>query len=536
MIRILPVLFCLLLCASSASAQRYVRYVYLDKRDVFDSTQSDWFFGARLVNALHVLTRDYVIYDEVLVKEGDELNDDALDETERNLRRTGLFTRVRVYVDSVAEDSVDVTILTQDKWSTAGAVLFGSGGGTQNYGGSVEEQNLAGIGLQLGGAALYRTENDIGWQGILQLNQRRLARSEFTFAARVLANRIRTEQGVLFEVPFRTLNTRSSYFLQLVNTYGDDFLYTSGNKTPQLLPFHVKRAQAMYSRSSGGNDRYFGSALLSIEDVQRIAPQFRQAFDNTGKVLVSVSSLRQNFIQVSGVNGYEKEDIPIGAWGMAVLGYMFPMNGNGERAYYVGGMAEQSGLLWNERIYLYGHAQGASGFYESQAKYTYFEAAGIGNWRISPFFVLAARFRGQTSWNWNAYRQLVLDNDAGLRGYTTNGLAGDNRFIANLELRAFPDVNLWIFRLGGAVFYDVGAVWNQANKLSATRFHNALGIGVRIINTKASGGSAILRLDAAYNFDEQKFGLVFSSDQLFSAFGKHMFRAPQLLGTTIDNE
>lgn len=527
---------CVMFFVHTAKAQRYVRYVYVDKRDVFDSTQNDWFFGARIVNALHVITRDYVIYDEVLLHEGDELNDDALDETERNLRRTGLFTRVKVFVDSVAEDSVDVTILTQDKWSTAGALLFGSGGGTSNYGASVEEQNFVGTGLNLGGAALYRTENDIGWQGLLQLTQRRLARTEMNFSVRVLANRIRTEQGALFEVPFRTLQTRQSYFLQLTNTYGDDFLYSKGAANPEQLPFRGKRAQAMYARSSGGSDRYFGSVLVSIEDVQRIAPQFRQAFDNTGRVLLSLGSLRQNFIQVSGVNGYEKEDIPIGAWGMAVMGYMFPMNTNGERVYYVGGMAEQSGLVWNERVYLFAHVQGASGFYQSAATYTYFEASGIGNWRMSPFVVLAARFRAQSAWNWNAFRQLVLDNDAGLRGYTTNGLSGDNRFIANIELRAFPDVNLWIFRLGGALFYDVGAVWNQSKQLTNTRFHNALGAGVRIINTKASGGSAILRMDVAYNFDDKKIGLVFSSDQLFSAFGKHVFRIPQLFGTAIDAE
>lgn len=532
---ILVFCFGFLITAGSVSAQRYIRNIYFDKRDVFDSTQQDWFWGGSLVNSLHTLTCDYVIEDELLFKEGDELIDDVLDETERNLRRTSLFTNVRMLVDSVSSDSVDVTIRLQDKWSTAGAILFGTGGGISNYGASFEEQNFAGWATQFGGAALYRTENDIGWQGSLYLSQRRLFRSEYTLLARIFANRIRTEQSLSIEKPYRTLQTPSAYFLSGINNFGDDFLYTTGT-TPALLPYHIKRLNAMYSHAAGRGDRYYASLLVSVEDIHRIAPQFRQAYDNSARILFSLGSLRQDFIQRSGVNGYEIEDIPIGAWGMAVLGYTLPMNSDGERLYYVGAQAQQSELFHNENVYLWGHLEAASAFGGTVAKYTYLESAGIGHWRLSPHYVLAARFRQQTSWNWTAFRQLVLDNDAGLRGYAANALAGENRIITNVEFRVFPSLQVWFFRTSATLFYDAGTVWQQSGKIMDARVHHAAGIGLRIHNTKASGGSAILRFDLAYNFDTRSVGFVFSSDQLFSAFGKHSFKSPYIFGSAIDVE
>jgi len=68
-------------------AQLSVRKIYLKRKQVFDSTSQDWFFAGNFANALHTLTKKYVIDDEILFEQGEELYRDDAEETERNLRR-----------------------------------------------------------------------------------------------------------------------------------------------------------------------------------------------------------------------------------------------------------------------------------------------------------------------------------------------------------------------------------------------------------------------------------------------------------------
>ncbi|HCN05264.1 MAG TPA: hypothetical protein DIS79_06550 [Bacteroidetes bacterium] len=162
-------------------------------------------------------------------------------------------------------------------------------------------------------------------------------------------------------------------------------------------------------------------------------------------------------------------------------------------------------------------------------------AHGQGHVRLSDHFVVTSRLRTQTAWNWLAYRQLVLDVESGLRGYDANRLVGDNRMIGNAEVRWFPQWKVWIAGMSAVAFWDAGTVWSQGTSIGATRWHHAIGLGLRFHNLKASGDDAIFRLDFAMNLDDKRFGgIVFTTNQLFSAFGSHSYRPPAVFGRTID--
>jgi len=509
-----------------------IRRVYFDRRDVFDERHDDWFFLASWANALHTKTREYILEDELLFDEEEELDTTLVVETERNLRRTGLFASVTTEVDSVAPGVVDVTLRTQDRFSLRPAILFGTGGGITNLGGKLEEVNLAGTATQVLVQGLYRTENDIGWEGLVQITQRRLFRSEIGITAALQSNSVRTTQLLTLAKPYRTTMIPWAFSISAVNAFGRDFAYRDG--TSILLPFHERSYSGWISQASGEVDRLFTSASLRIDDVQRTIPTSRQAFDNTGQFLVAFSSIRQRFQRSQFLNGYETEDVMSGAWGTAVIGRVFSLGRGGQTMWYVGGMAEQSGYV-AEGLYLFGHVQGASGFGDRVPLYTYVEVLGQGHARLSDHFVVTSRLRTQTSWNWSAYRQLVLDVESGLRGYDANRLVGDNRMIGNAEVRWFPQWKVWIAGFSAVAFWDAGTVWNQGTSIGATRWHHAVGIGLRFHNLKASGDDAIFRLDFAMNLDDRRFGgIVFTTNQLFSAFGSHAYRPPAVFGRTID--
>lgn len=511
-----------------------VRSVLIVRKDVFEKQSSDWFFAAPLLNAIHTITREFVIEDELLVEEGDDLDTVRLLETERNLRRIGLFSSVRARVIPISADTVDVLITTQDRISLRPAILFGIGGGVSNYGAKLEETNLFGVAMQGMAYGLFRTENDIGWEGMVELSQRRILRSELFVTAALRANRIRTDQVLLLDKPYRTLQTPWAFGLALRNSYGQDFAYATSALQPTLLPFHDRNITGWISQASGENDRLFTSASFRLSNVQRTLASSRQAFDNTGHLLIAFSSIAQRFGRSVFLNGYETEDIQQGAWGSAVIGRVFSLGNGGETMWYLGGMAEQS-TFPSESTYLLGRIGAGSGFVGNNARYTHLDVSGLAHWRIDSTFVLTSRARAQTSWNWFAFRQLVLDFESGLRGYSANGLAGDNRFFTNTELRWFPGWQLWVLGVSGVVFHDFGTVWNQGRSLGLLQFHNAVGAGIRFHNLKASGPDAIFRFDIAYNVDAKAFsGLMFSVNQYFSAFGSHNYRVPDVLGSVID--
>lgn len=527
----------ILFLSSLLSAQEesvYVRDVYLNRLKVFEQDDKDWFFAAPLLNSLHKTTYKYIIEDELLFAPESETDLQYILETERNLRATGLFTYVTIKLDTIDFDAVDVYITTKDKWSTYPALLYGTGGGQSSFGGRLEEFNLIGTGTYVSMEALYRTENDIGLQGEGRLGLRRFLHSNLDLNFNIIANQFRTDQKIDITKPYRTLETPNSYGLYAGNAYGSDFLYV-GRDTSSFMKFYERRIGAYFSNAWWRKDRIFITALLEVENVDRGSPEYARAYDNSGRFLVQFSSVSRNFYIVRNVDSYFIQDMPVGGYGEAILGKTFAIGDKGESLYYVAGKGEQS--YYGKKLYLYGSISGASGFYQNQARYTYQDFLGLGFYKFNDWLTFATRFSQQTVWNWNKLRQLVLDNENGLRGYEVNRFAGDNRMLANFEMRMFPGINLWVFDLSSALFYDIGSVWNQNTAISKAQFHSSVGAGLRFHFTKSDSPKHVFRVDFAYNLEDGRFGgIIFTTQQLFSAFGEHNFKLPRILGTDFDYE
>lgn len=509
-----------------------IRDIIIEQHPVLSKEEEQELFIFPLFNALHATTKEYIVDDEILFTEGDLLDEELLAETERNLMATGFFKKVAVYVDTVSDVDVDVYVTTWERWSTMPYMKLQTGGGAVSIGAGITDDNALGFGTKVTANAVRRTENDIGWEGDVAIVQPRIFRSELTVAGFLRGNKVRTEQEVAVLKPFRTVETTDAWYAGMSNAFGSDFFYT-GNSA-RLLPFHEQTLRLWYARAFPRKDRYFITASLQLQDVHRVAPVFRQAMDNSGRFLVGFSSLAQQFRKEAFLNAFAAEDVAEGAWGTVVLGKVFSMASGGEQLYYAGGQVEQS-VFATDAFYLSGQVSAGSGFAGSEARYTYQEFLGRGFYRVSSRSLLTARVRQQTAWNWTAFRQLILDNDAGLRGYDVNELTGDNRIVANVEYRVFPDVSLWGFQASALAFYDIGTVWQQSEKVQDARVYHSAGLGVRIHNERMFGPHLLWRIDVPYNFKAQSIGqIVVAVQQLFSVFQPLQFRAPKIFGEEVD--
>ncbi len=524
-----------LLISSCLHSKERIGKIFIERKEVFVENQKDWFFAAPFANSLHVLTKEFIIKDELLFREGDDLDEDIIDETERNLRNLNIFTNVRIEYDEVVDDIFDVYISTQDKWSTRPAVLFGKGGRAYSIGGRFEELNFLGLASRFSSDLLYRSDNDIGMQGNIELSQNRLFRSNFSFDFKLTANKYRTDQYLSIAQPFRALDSKYNYGLELTNNFGSFFLYKDVNDF-SLVNFKERRASAWFSRGWKRKDRVFFTVLAEMEEVDRGLPEHKRAFDNSGKILFGFSSISQDYYKETMLNSYYEEDLTIGGWGTAILGKIFPIGSRGEGLYYIAAQGEKS-VLFGKNFYLFGQLSGASGFSGSNGYYTYQEFLGHSFLRLSENVLIAARIRQQAVWNWERSRQLILDNTTALRGVPVNSFIGDNRMFLNFELRTFPNIPLWILNFSGVLFYDTGTSWRTHTALTETKWHNSAGFGIRIHDTKSRGESSLLRIDFAFDLDNKKFGeIILSSEQFFSVFKNHTYKKPELFGIEFDYE
>lgn len=547
--RILMILFALItiqfIVSFSANADELpqINKIFIERKEVFDSSRDgNWFFAASIANFFHSTTKEYLVEDELLFSANESFTESMLQETERNLRATGLFSYVKIELDSVGFDKYNAYVVTRDRWSLRPSVKFDFGGNNRTLGGKIEELNLFGTGTRLNFEAINTSELDIGWKSTFEFNHKRLFRSDVGVDFKLFADQYRTEQYLKVAQPFRSLASKYSYGVNLTNKFGSDFLF-SDTPAYSLMGFHERRAEVWFGRSwkpddaanTSKNSRVFFTVYGEYEDIDRASPDYRRALDNSGKVLLAFSSVSEKYYQTKMLNGYLTEDICEGGYGSAIIGKIFPIGSKGESLYYVAGQGELS--YYRKDIYLFGQVSGASAFTRSSPFYTYQEFTGLGFYRISDKFLLAARLRQQNVWNWYAIRQLVLDNKTGLRGYQLNEIVGDNRIISNIEFRFFPDIPVWIFNLSGTAFWDCGSAWRQDFAIDKTRWHHSLGFGIRIHDMKSSGTKGIFRIDFAFNMDEKRFGeIILTSDQLFSVFQKHEYKLPEIYGMEFDTE
>jgi len=101
-----------------------------------------------------------------------------------------------------------------------------------------------------------------------------------------------------------------------------------------------------------------------------------------------------------------------------------------------------------------------------------------------------------TRWNDESNRFFTLGSDDGLRGFSINEFSGQRLVRGNFEIRSVP-LPIWVFRVGGVLFYDVGGA---EDTLRRVRLHHDVGIGFRMLIPQTS--RELFRFDLAFPLDD----------------------------------
>jgi len=448
---------------------------------------------------------------------------------EEALRASRLFRSVHLEIDTLDARNVTVYIIHEPALPEQGPGIFVNlGGSATAIGGIYHTRSFQGALIDLLADIQNRTELGIGPDVSLAGMWNNAFRSGLSFGLGLRYHQFM--QGITATV-MQNANPMGGLFYgaSLNSREGMDFLFEE-NSTRRI----TQNAQE-YSVWGGWllprKDNLYFTVKATQQKAVRGLPATVQAFDNTRSILFGFGSLADRTRVING------SDIPLGAWGSAVLGRIMPSLENGESYYYVGGTVEQSELTLNNDLFIRGMLTAGSGLLRGAALNTALDASFQAQYMIQPDLAIMLNSKVRASWNWNDFRQLILDNDAGVRGLPLNGIIGNNRMIVNVMMAKDFGRLASGFRLGLSAFADMGTLWNKGRSILQSSWNTSVGGGILILAEGRSfqTGKPLLRIEYAHLL-RGGGGIVISTDYPFTLFSSHQYSLPTVIGKEIDVE
>lgn len=475
--------------------------------DVFDTdrpTESGAFY--RMINALHVETREEVIRRGLLVRSGDTFSVDAIAEAERQLRASEFLQKAEIRPIRYADGEVDLEVLTEDTWSLTPSVSFARKGGRNTGGVEIEESNLLGTGseVKLG----FKSDIDRD-ETFFAFHDGQLGESRFELGLGVAENSDGSAYQLLLQQPFYSLDARHAGGLSLDLFDQVDPRYQLGEIYDQTA-HRARRAEAYYGWSPGlAGDHVTRWRIGLGYDAQTYAGV--DGADRPGDIpsdrrdiypFLAWERLQNRYETTRNADQIQRvEDRYLGLRIGARLGYASKALGSDTDAWLYG-VDLQRGFKPTEAdtLLLFGALHGR----EATRHEDGFLVEGGTRWyhRQSPRRLLYAELRTLAGEALSPDEQIALGGDNGLRGYPLRYQSGDYAAMFTLEQRFYSD---WypfrLFRIGAAAFVDVGRVWRPDggadNGLGLLR---DVGMGLRIGSPRSSTGR-MLHIDLAWPLD-----------------------------------
>jgi len=517
-ISILPLLIAGTLSIAAADSDLYIRRIDIIRRNVFDEqlTTSDNFIY-RLGNKFHVVTRETVIRRELLFNEGEKFSEESLEQSLRNIRNLSFIGEAACETSRAAADSVDLTIITEDLWTTIFGIASEGGGGLYIVSFYGEEKNIAGLGIGADAELTFTSDNNDGYS--LSVYDNRFVNSRYIVNFWHEDYAFNIETGVLLHRPFYSPDDRWS----LTGTY----------QSKQARPRLFYQGAEYYRYKSANNyvnarvDRAFGSytrivpgiiCIYNEFDYEKLAgyPEIGVIPDDEifsgpgiGLKLQTFRYLTATYLDEFGTT----EDLTENATLSLNAVWSGPTFNASRRAAYT---EFQSGFLVNPipQVY-YGMSNIFSGYYENrrwQRMMNSLEA--LIYIKISTYQLLAAHFLSNFAWRQQPNYQILLGGSNGLRGYPERYFGGAKLAMMNLEYRRYTPIKILTVGLGASAFFDAGYVWRDYQSVNLRDFKRDVGLGLRFGLTKSST-ARVVRIDLARALDRSDWYLSFGTENLF---------------------
>lgn len=490
--------------AELEAAGAVIGEIHVVTDNVFDTSdpQEDYLLF-RWANALHIQTRPSVIRRALLFKPGDKVSVRVIDETERILRANGYLYDVRFRPVAYHDGIVDIEVMTRDTWSLAFDIRAGRAGGENTGGFEITEANLLGTGTRL----TFGRSNDVDRSSnVFEVSNDRAFGTWTAASYSHAVNSDGSSDAAAVVRPFYALDTRwaggasGSRFDRIDPVYNTGEVVSQyrhrqqlgevfGGWSPGLTNGWVQR----YSLGVNASDDSYAQEPGVVAparlptDQKLVGPFVRYELieDRFDKQLNRNLIGRPEFFAL-GLNA--KVQLGWATTGLGSSWNALVYSGSISRGFEPGpeqtlmAQANIQGQFTDGQVYRQ-QIGAATQYYLPQGGRWLFYAGASADMLKNP----------------DVNDTLYLGGDNGLRGYPLRYQSGTRRALFTAEERYFTDIYLWrLFRIGGAVFLDVGRAWGGDNvNTSNPGWLSDAGFGLRIAALRAATGT-ILHVDVAF--------------------------------------
>jgi hypothetical protein len=469
-----------------------------------DTSKRLEYFGTQLLNHLHRKTHDWVIRNNLFIKEGQPVSAYRLSDNERLVRSLNFIQDARILIvpqtDSAAADSVDLVVVVKDLFTIAGALgeLNASPAGIRS---NISEANFLGMG--------QRAQLGVNWEA-----------NRFPHFGPQLLYGMTNIGGTFVNATasYTTINNdlypnqpdEKAWFVRLDRPLYAPYAHLAGGFTiGRFQDFNVYHYvdsvfyKYKYYTHDGwigwnlGTDRFLSNT--SVRDRRFLAFRyFRDAFDTipyqVGKTynfrfndkeaaLTSFTFFRQDFYKTNYIYGFgTTEDLPVGYNIALTSGWYRQLNLN---RFYNG--VDANGYLTTKhgaffQLFLrsgvfMNHGQGQDG------------SILVGTSYYSPLFLFPTlkirqylNFSYSQQFNRIGIDPLTINNVFGLRYFSGDSTYGDQRVTFHSETTFFANYKLLGFKFAPFVFGDLSLLTPQNQPISKSNLYDGLGAGIRSRN------------------------------------------------------
>lgn len=463
--------------------------------DVFEDEEgTPGLWPYRLANQLHLDTKESVIRRELLFHEGDPLDPEAIEQTERNLRALPFLREARVEtVPGETEGGVGVRVVVSDSWSTTPEARLAKIGNEWIWGLGITEDNLLGRGKELQAMHTVGLERE---ETFVAYRDPRLAGSRTALSTLYSTATDGHFASIGAARPFYSLDSLWSFHLGVEDFDRLDPLYEDGERVEDLHHLHTGGSMGIaraVRRTDSSALRLHLGYQLSRDDVGSDLRRF-------GILRIGVTTVSHRYRKLTHINRFERpEDINLGNQASAFFGISAPfLGGEPGRSTFVS-LSGRRGLSLNAAGFFLGtvswQARNRHGGIENSI--ARFRADLVQKFSLRRVVLAKADFVYGA--NLDPEVQLRLGAESGLRGYPVRQFNGDRSLLLSAEGRWFvADDIARLVSFGFACFFDSGFAWPTGSPMALKDLRSDVGVSLLLGANRVAANRPGVRIDLAY--------------------------------------
>lgn len=478
-----------------------IRVNVADIFDLDDPKENNFLF--RTANWLHIKTRPGVIRRTVLFKSGEPVSLRLIEETERLLHENRYLYSASIVPVAYKNGVVDIEVKTRDTWTLDTGASFGRSGGNNSSSLALKEYNLFGSGVFIGltrsstvdrSGTQLDVSNRHAFGGWTDINYSHAKNSDGKMQSLSVVN------------PFYALDTRWTAGASVLRDDRVDTIYNSGILVGQYR--HQNRFNEAFGGWSEGliagwTRRYSVGFNYQVDKYSiepgLLAPAQLPLDQELVSPFVRYEVIEDGFQQVINRNQIRRpEYASMGLQVRVQASRSLTSLGSTKNVWFYSASASDGfepalGEALLASASLSGRYGGNQDEYQLLGgSMRYYRPR---NERVKLYISVS----GDKVHNPGFGEELLLGGDNGLRGYPLRYQSGNQRALLTVEQRVYTD---WypfrLFRVGGAVFYDVGRAWGGINQnVDNPGWLNDVGFGLRILSARSAFGN-VLHIDFAF--------------------------------------